>query len=320
MENQLLKYLALVKTVETGSFTLAAQALNYAQSSVSKMVADLEAEWDMTLLERSKRGVCLTSAGEQVLPFLRKVLNDHAELEGQICRINGIETGVVRIGTFASVAIHWLPNIFSALQRDYPGFGYEMLLGDYDEVERWIGEGRVDCGFLRLPTLPGFDTMLLKQDEYKVVLPVGHPLAVHESVPIEALNGLPFLLLEHGGKTEVSDLLERAHVQPDVRFTTWEDFAIMAMAERGLGVGILPNLILRRIPYRIEIRPLANPYYRPIGLAVNPPLPPDARSQEVYRIPAVPGSGRMTPRCRICSHTFFLFLLEIKHIFFRRTG
>ena len=68
------------------------------------------------------------------------------------------------------------------------------------------------------------------------------------------------MLLEHGKKTEVSDLLERAHVQPDVRFTTWEDFAIMAMAERGLG-----------IPYRIEIRPLANPYYRPIGLAVNPP-------------------------------------------------
>lgn len=221
MENPLLKYLALVKTVETGSFTRAAQALNYAQSSVSKMVADLEAEWGMTLLERSKRGVCLTLTGEQVLPFLRKVLNDHAELEGQICRMNGIETGVVRIGTFASVAIHWLPNIFSALQRDYPGIGYEMLLGDYDEVERWIGEGRVDCGFLRLPTLPGFDTMLLKQDEYKVVLPVGHPLAVHESVPIEALNGLPFLLLEHGGKTEVSDLLERAHVQPDVRFTTY---------------------------------------------------------------------------------------------------
>lgn len=224
----------------------------------------------MTLLERSKRGVCLTSAGEQVLPFLRKVLNDHAELEGQICRMNGIETGVVRIGTFASVAIHWLPNIFSALQRDYPGIGYEMLLGDYDEVERWIGEGRVDCGFLRLPTLPGFDTMLLKQDEYKVVLPVGHPLAAHESVPIEALNGLPFCCWSTEGRPR-SPTCWSAHVQPDVRFTTWEDFAIMAMAERGLGVGILPDLILRRIPYRIEIRPLANPYYRPIGLAVNPP-------------------------------------------------
>ncbi len=51
----------------------------------------------------------------------------------------------------------------------------------------------------------------------------------------------------------------------------------MAMAERGLGVWILPDLILRRIPYRIEIRPLATPYYRPIGLAVTP-LAPDALS------------------------------------------
>lgn len=72
MDNPLLKYLAFVKTVEKGSFTLAAQELNYAQSSISKMVADLEKEWGMTLLERSKSGVCLTSAGEQVMPFYVK--------------------------------------------------------------------------------------------------------------------------------------------------------------------------------------------------------------------------------------------------------
>lgn len=268
MESPLLKYLVFVKTVEKGSFTRAAQELDYAQSSVSKMVADLEKEWGMTLLERSKNGVCLTSAGEQVMPFLRRVLNDHRELEGQICRMNGIETGIVRIGTFSSVAIHWLPNLFAKLQQDFPGIKYEMLLGDYDEVEHWIDEGRVDCGFLRLPTLPKFDTMLLKQDEYKVVLPVGHALTRRETVAIEALDGLPFLLLEHGGKTEVSDLLEQYRVHPDIRFTTWEDFAIMAMVEKGLGIGILPDMILRRVPYKIEIRPLEKPYYRPIGLAM----------------------------------------------------
>lgn len=268
MENSLLKYLAFVKTVETGSFTRAAQELDYAQSSISKMVSDLETEWGMTLMERSKKGVCLTSAGEQILPFLRKVLQDHQKLEGQICRMNGLETGVVRIGTFASVAINWLPNLFAALQRDYPGIEYEMLLGDYEEVEHWIDEGRVDCGFLRLPTLPKFDTILLKQDEYKVVLPLGHALAKKETIAAEDLNGLPFLLLEHGGKTEVSDLLEQYHVQPDIRFITWEDFAIMAMVEKGMGVSILPDMILRRIPYQIEIRSLQTPYYRPIGLAM----------------------------------------------------
>ena len=56
------------------------------------------------------------------------------------------------------------------MQRVYPGIECEMLLGDYGEVERWIDEGRVDCGFLRLPTLPKFDTVLLKRDEYKAVL------------------------------------------------------------------------------------------------------------------------------------------------------
>ena len=268
MENPLLKYLAFVRTVEKGSFTRAAQELNYAQSSVSKMVADLESECGMTLLERGKSGVRLTSAGEQLIPFFRKLLNDQRELEGQLGRMNGIETGLVRIGTFSSVAINWLPDIFARLREDYPGIEYEMLLGDYAEVERWIGEGRVDCGFLRLPTLPGFDAVPLMQDEYKLIMPIGHPLTEKETVAIEELEGLPFLLLEHGGRTEVTELLERYDVHPDIRFTTWEDFAIMAMAEKRLGVGILPDMILRRIPYKIEVRSLREPYYRSIGIAM----------------------------------------------------
>ena len=78
----------------------------------------------------------------------------------------------------------------------------------------------------------------------------------------------PFLLLEQGGKTEVSTLLETYQVHPKIRFTTWEDFAIMAMVEKGLGIGILPDLILTRIPYQIQIRPLVIPYYREIGVAM----------------------------------------------------
>ena len=65
-----------------------------------------------------------------------------------------------------------------------------------------------------------------------------------------------------------SDLLGLYHVRPDIRFTTWEDFAIMAMVEKGMGISILADLILRRIPYKIEIRPLEEPYYRSIGLAM----------------------------------------------------
>lgn len=268
MDNNLLKYIAFVKTVDTGSFTKAADSLNYAQSSISKMIADLEKEWEISLLERNKKGVSLTSAGKQIMPYARKIISDFEEMQQKVNAINGIQTGIVRIGTFSSVAINWLPDVFAKFQEDYPGIDYEMLLGDYDEVEKWIDEGRVDCGFLRLPADGDFDVISLKKDEYKAVLPVDHPLAKKDLLDYKDLNDQPFLLLEHGGKTEVSELLEKNHVYPNVRFTTWEDYAIMAMVEKGLGIGVLPEMILKRIPYQIAIRSFKNPYFREIGLAM----------------------------------------------------
>ena len=268
MDNNIQKYQAFVKTVETGSFTRAAESLNYAQSSVSKMIQDLEKEWNMTLLQRDRSGVSLTGAGEQILPYARQLLEDYARLEAHVDAMNGIQTGMLKIGSFSSVAIHWLPQICAEFQKDYPGIEYEVLMGDYAEVERWIMEGRVDCGFLRLPAVPDFYTISLKQDEYKVVLPATHPLAKKKTIDIHSLEGEPFMLLEHGGRTEVSSLLEMNGVHPDIRFTTWEDYAIMAMVEKGLGVAVLPGLILQRIPYELAIRPLKVPFYREIGLAV----------------------------------------------------
>ena len=121
-------------------------------------------------------------------------------------------------------------------------------------MEGWIEEGRVDCGFLSLPVSDDLDVIILKRDEYKVVLPKNHPLAKKEIIEYKDLDEQPFLLLEHGRKTEVSELLEKNKVYPNIRFTTWEDYAIMSMVERGLGIGVLPEMILKRIPYEIAIR------------------------------------------------------------------
>lgn len=93
MENNLAKYIAFIKTAETGSFTRAVENLNYAQSTVSKIIADLEKEGGVTLLERSRSGVRLTSCGERVLPLARAVLNDQRELNGYIDQINSIKAG-----------------------------------------------------------------------------------------------------------------------------------------------------------------------------------------------------------------------------------
>lgn len=194
--------------------------------------------------------------------------NEYQKLQTQVDELNGLQSGLIRIGTFSSAATHWLPNIIKEFQKDYPNIDYELLLGDYTEIESWILEGRVDCGFLRLPTLPEFETVFLEHDKLLVVLPENHLLANCEYFPIKSLCDYPFMLLEKGAKAEVSEIFERCNISPKIQFTTWDDYAIMSMVESGLGISILPQLILQRIPYRIVTKELEVPAYRKIGLAL----------------------------------------------------
>ena len=263
-----LKYLAFVKTVEYGSFTKASELLHYSQSGISRMIGDLEKEWNLTLLERSRTGVRLTPEGQRLFPYAKGLCEEYQKLRMQVDDLRGLQSGLIRIGVFSSVATHWLPKIIAAFQTDYPGIDYELLLGDYTEIEAWIAQGRVDCGFLRLPTNLEFDTIPLAQDRLLAILPEGHPLAASDKVPLAALCEEPFMLLEKGAKAEISEVFARNHLQPRVHFTTWDDYAIMSMVESGLGVSILPELILRRVPYRIVIKELDVPAYRTIALSM----------------------------------------------------
>lgn len=268
MDMNLLKYMAFIRTVEYGSFTKAAEMLNYSQSGISRMINDLEKEWKVVLLERSRAGVRLTSDGTKLLPYAKSLCNEYQKLQTQVDELNGLQSGLIRIGTFSSVATHWLPNIIREFQKDYPNIDYELLLGDYTEIEEWITDGRVDCGFLRLPTHPDFETIFLEQDKLLAILPEHHRLAECERFPVAELCSDPFMLLEKGAKAEVSEIFERCGLTPKVHFTTWDDYAIMSMVESGLGISILPQLILKRVPYRIIAKELDVPAYRKIGLAL----------------------------------------------------
>ncbi len=268
MDMNIQKYMALIKTVEYGSFTRAAEALSYSQSGISRMIHDLEKEWNVTLLERGRAGVRLTSDGLKLLPYAKNVCTEYMKLQMQVDELNGLQSGLIRIGTFSSVATHWLPNIIKEFQKDFPNIDYELLLGDYTEIEEWILEGRVDCGFLRLPAHPDLETVFLEQDRLLVILPESHPLANCGRFPVPALCDDPFMLLEKGAKAEISEIFERCGLTPKVHFTTWDDYAIMSMVESGLGISILPELILKRTPYHIVAKELEIPAYRSIGLAL----------------------------------------------------
>ena len=268
MEMNLQKYLSFVKTVEYGSFTKAAEILNYTQSGVSRMIADLENDWNIILLERNKNDLKLTSDGMLILPYAQNLCNEYEKMQMQIEAVHGLEKGIIRIGTFSSVATHWLPNIIKEFQKDYPGIEYELLLGDYTEIETWIMEGRVDCGFLRLPTTEKMDYIFLEKDELKAIIPKSHPKADSDRIPLQMLCEDKFMLLEKGARAEISELFERHGLEPDVHFTTWDDYAVMSMVESGLGVSILPQLILKRVPYDIVVKSLDVDAFRKIGFCV----------------------------------------------------
>lgn len=268
MDMNIQKYMAFVKIVEYGSFTKAAEMLSYSQSGISRMINDLEKEWNISLMERGRSGVSLTSDGLKLLPYAKSVCEDYEKLQMQVDELNGLQSGLIRIGTFSSVATHWLPSIIKEFQKDYPNIDYELLLGDYTEIEEWILEGRVDCGFLRLPASTDLETIFLEQDKLLAIIPENHPLAGCDLFPVSKLCSEPFMLLEKGAKAEIAEIFEKNHLKPKVHFTTWDDYAIMSMVESGLGISILPELILKRAPYHIAAKELDVPAYRNIGLAL----------------------------------------------------
>ena len=75
-------------------------------------------------------------------------------------------------------------------------------------------------------------------------------------------------LLEKGAKAEIAALFERYHLQPNVHFTTWDDYAIMAMVESGLGVSMLTEMILKRVPFNVVVKELDVTAYRETALAI----------------------------------------------------
>ena len=273
MDSGIQKYLSLLAAVREGSFTRAAERLRYSQSGVSRMVADLEREWGVTLLERGRKGVALTGDGEQILPMVEAICEDYRRLQERVAEVAGVERGSLVIGTFSSVATHVLPAAIGRFQAAHPGIEYELRMVDYSEIESWVAEGIADFGFLPYPPQEpreGLAREIVLEDELLAVMPEGHSLARKRRVKLADLCEEPFILLEHGNDNEVSPLFARAGLKPRARLATWDDYAIMSMVENGLGLSILPELILTRCPYRIQTRPLDPAARRQIAAVYRP--------------------------------------------------
>ncbi|MDI6666748.1 LysR family transcriptional regulator [Leuconostoc falkenbergense] len=263
------RFLILQKILELGSFTKAATALGYTQSSISQAIASLEDELSIKILYRSRKGVSLTLEGQKLYPLIQQTMRQYQAVQEKATEIKGLKSGVIRIGTISSISVHWLPTLIKSFKQRYPNVEFILYQGDYNSIAEWIKTNTVDFGFTTPPMATEFETVNIKTGEMLAILPEKHPLADQPNVPLELskLVDEPLILLEEGTFSEPLNMFSKINVKPNVKYRIHDDYAIMTMVEAGLGVSILAKLVLQRMPFHIVTRPLLPEIRREIAIA-----------------------------------------------------
>lgn len=266
--SQLQAFLALV---DTGSFTDAANAISLTQSAVSHALAALESELGVTLVERNRKGiVALTIAGQKIIPHVRVLLSKVEAIEQEAKAANDEAAGKLRLGNMFCLCPGLLASVLTSFQQQYPDVDVVLFEGTLQEVEEWIESGIVDLGFVPLPA-KGVDSTLITLDELCVAVTPGHRLHAQSAVSSGDLSGEKFImprndecsfqLMERAG-------VERSQIRSSIRYQTSDSATIVAMVREGLGITILPRMMLPTKLEGIVALPLDPPQQLEIGLAI----------------------------------------------------
>ncbi len=260
------RYIALLKVIEVGSFTKAADLLGYTQPALSQMIASLEKELSIKILYRSRYGIRLTPEGERLYPSIQNSVLQYEVMRHTADEIRGLDSGIVRIGTVSSVSCHWLPGIIRTFWQEHPNIQIVLHQGDYTSIPEWVRTGAVDFGFVNPHAVKGMETAVIKSDAFRAVLPKNHPLAEKKSLELEDLAEEAFLLLEEGTYSEPLEAFRAAGITPNIKLRVHDDYSILSMVEQGLGVSILAELILRKTSYDVVALPLKPAIIRTMGI------------------------------------------------------
>lgn len=261
-------YDIILKIAELKSLSRTAEYFSYTPSRISQILKAAEEELGVTLFYREKSGLVPTMECKVLLPSLLDLLNSEKYFREQLSQLKNIEAGVVRIGSFTSLSCHWLPQKLKAFGQLYPRIQFELKLGDSRQIADWTRAGTIDLGLITDPKAPDLEFIPLNEDPFAVILQEGHPLSSLGSVTYKQLQQEEFIFLEPEDNDAVEEQMRQEGFQPRIRYRVKDDYTVMALVECGLGVSILPRLVLTRSPYRICTLELCPPCVRKTGIVL----------------------------------------------------
>jgi LysR family transcriptional regulator, benzoate and cis,cis-muconate-responsive activator of ben and cat genes len=255
------------------SFSQAAKKLHLSQPALSAQIKALETHLGVVLLLRNRRTVKLTAAGKVFLEDAQPLLQQMAEMELRVARIQSGELGHLRVGFVASATLELVPVITLAFRKRYPGISLELKnMPTVQQVEA-LRAGSLDAGFVRMPlNAPDLALALVHREPFAMVLSQSHPLARKKDLTVKDLAPQPFIAYGRRWAPDFYDhwtgICLRAGFQPTVVQETAEMATALALVAAGLGVAILPEGMTNRNRRVLRTKSLQREkVYSEIGIA-----------------------------------------------------
>ncbi len=264
---------SLIAAAELGSFTKAAQILGYTQSGLTHMMKALEQELGIQLLIRSHTGIALSPAGKQLLPSIRRLLDAEKALQREIDLLQDAQKETLRIGSYSSMAMHWLPLVLQHFQKDHPDVNISVQMGTIEEIYSWVQNGTADLAFVSQQKGNRMKWIPLKEDALLAILPPDYPLPLPEKFPLREFHGKPFLMPNFGFDRDINKWMRAYGVEPDVKPSYVDDPALISMVEHGLGMSMLSELIMTGRESKACVLPIDPPITRSLGIILDESRP-----------------------------------------------
>jgi DNA-binding transcriptional LysR family regulator len=222
----------------------AALAAGTSPSTLSRQIADLEADLDTRLFERNRRQVRLTPAGEAFLLDARATLHRLRFAAVEARRIGRGDQGRLRVGHGDAVAVHILQVALPALRLAHPGMRLQVVEAPSTRLIDELGSGRIDLALVRPPVhRPGLEDEWLCDEAFVVVVPAGHRLAGRRRLRVADLGGEALIVPEResnpGAYDAVMAVFTAARVPVDVAEESTTSLSTLLMVGAGLGVALV---------------------------------------------------------------------------------